>query len=98
MSNTIEQEIIDYLDKEVFNPVLRSPVAPNELKSGVRLTRLRMPQRDAKGMMHYYWSAIIGTERSTPFAKRLKAEGFTKFEEIIDDFRDKCNTIWAKSK
>jgi hypothetical protein len=49
-------------------------------------------------MRQYFWSAIIGTERSTKFAKRMKQEGFTRFEEVIDEFRDKFNDTWLHSK
>ncbi len=49
------------------------------------------------GMLKYYWSAIIGTERSTKFAKQMKKEGFVRFEELIDEFREKFNDKWLKS-
>ena len=44
---------------------------------------MRMEQRDAAGMIQYYWSAIIGTERSIGFAALLRDEGFERFD---DDF------------
>jgi len=49
---------------------------------------MRLEERDPFGMVQYYWSAIIGTERSTKFARQMKAEVFTRFEEIIDEFRE----------
>jgi hypothetical protein len=48
---------------------------------------MRLEQRNAAGMVHYFWSAIIGTERSIGFAAKMKAEGFTRFEEVLEDFR-----------
>jgi hypothetical protein len=56
-----------------------------------------MKQRDAMGMIQYYWSAIIGTERSTAFAREMRKEGFTRFEEIIDEFRDRFNDKWFRN-
>lgn len=82
-----EQQIMDYLHEHIFDPILASPVASDALKQGIRYTIMRMEQRDAAGMVHYFWSAIIGTERSIGFAARMKAEGFTRFEEILEDFR-----------
>lgn len=82
-----EQEIMDFLHERIFGPVLASPDASASLKSGIRLTMTRMEQRDAAGMVKYYWSAIIGTERSIGFAARMREEGFTRFEEALEEFR-----------
>ena len=82
-----EQEIMDFLQERIFGPVLASPDASASLKSGIRLTMTRMEQRDAAGMIQYYWSAIIGTERSIGFAARMREEGFTRFEEALEEFR-----------
>jgi hypothetical protein len=93
-----EAEIMNYLEKNVFNPILNSPNSSDSLKRGVRLTIIRLKDKDAKGMLHYYWSAVIGTDRSTKFAKQMKSEGFTRFEEILEDFREKFNDKWLRTK
>jgi hypothetical protein len=46
-----------------------------------------MEQRDAAGMIQYYWSAIIGTERSVGFAAQMRKERFSRFEEALEEFR-----------
>ena len=94
---TKEQEIFDFLNNRVFEPVLNSPSASKELKGGVRLTITRMKQRDAAGMIHYYWSAIVGTEKSTRFARLMREEGFTRFEETIDEFRVRFDDAWLRT-
>lgn len=91
-----EQEIMNYLHENVFDPILESKRASEMLKKGVRYTIIRMEQRNAIGMIQYYWSAIIGTERSTEFARQMREEGFTRFEEVIDEFRDKFNDDWIR--
>lgn len=92
-----EQEVLDFLHDNVFDPILDSPNASDTLKRGVRYTIMRLEQRDAAGMIHYYWSAIVGTERSTEFSRQMRQEGFTRFEEIIDEFRDRFNDRWLRS-
>ena len=92
-----EDEIIQFLDDRVFNPILNSETASNSLKQGVRLTRIRMLERDAKGMISYYWSAIVGTERSIGFAKMLMDANFIRFEEIIDEFRKRFSDEWIRN-
>ena len=92
-----EEEILNFLHENVFNPILNSDSASNSLKKGVRYTIMRMNERDAKGIISYYWSAVIGTEKSTNFARQMREEGFTRFEEVIDTFRDRFNDAWLRS-
>jgi len=92
-----EKQIMDYLMSNVFTPILDSDRASSSLKQGIRLTIMRLNERDAVGMLSYYWSAIIGTERSTKFAKLMKKEDFVRFEELIEEFREKFNDKWLKS-
>jgi len=94
---TKEEEIMDFLSQNVFDPILNSSAASDTLKKGVRYTIMRLNNLDAKGMITYYWSAIIGTDRSTEFARQMRAEGFTRFEEVIDEFRDRFNDNWIRS-
>jgi hypothetical protein len=71
--------------------------ASKELKAGVNLTITRLRQRDAIGMVQYFWSAVIGTEKSISFAQRMKQEGFARFEEVLEEFRVKFNDKWINS-
>jgi hypothetical protein len=82
-----EQDIMNFLHTRIFDPILQSSQASERLKQGVRYTVMRMEQRDATGMVQYYWSAIIGTERSIGFAAQMRQEGFDRFEEALEEFR-----------
>jgi len=93
---TKEEEIMLFLHENVFDPILNS-TASNTLKRGVNYAIMRMQRLDAAGMVHYYWSAVIGTERSTEFARRMKEEGFTRFEEVVDEFRERFDDRWLQS-
>ena len=92
-----EQQIMDFLHQHVFDPVLQAPQASEKLKQGIRLTITRMSQRDATGMVSYYWAAMHGTDRSIPFADLMRAEGFTRFEEVIEDFRVRFDDRFLRS-
>lgn len=91
------EEVLTFLHEHVFDHILDFPTSSDSLKRGVRYTIMRMNERDAAGIVQYYWSAIIGTERSTEFARQMRAEGFTRFEEIIDEFRDRFGDRWLRS-
>jgi hypothetical protein len=93
---TKETEIMKYLHDNVFDPILNSKTAPSDLKKGVRITIMRMEKLNARKMVHYFWSAISGTEKSNAFAKRMKTEGFIRFEECLEEFREKFNDKWLK--
>ncbi|MCE1245971.1 MAG: hypothetical protein LWY06_04950 [Firmicutes bacterium] len=56
-----------------------------------------MAKLTAESMIKYYWSSIVGTAKSIDFAKHLKEEKFVRFEEIIDEFRNKFSDEWIKS-
>jgi predicted glycosyl hydrolase (DUF1957 family) len=90
-------EVLAFLNELVFEPILNSRAASETLKRGVRYTIMRMNERDAAGIVGYYWSAIVGTDRSTEFARNMRSEGFTRFEEVIDEFRDRFNDRWLRS-
>jgi hypothetical protein len=92
-----EQEIMDFLHEHIFDPVLTSTTASDSLKQGIRLTIMRMGQRDAAGMVQYYWSAIIGTDRSIGFAAKMRQEGFTRFEEALEEFRIRFDNAFLRN-
>ncbi|TBB27323.1 hypothetical protein ELH48_09250 [Rhizobium ruizarguesonis] len=94
MANTLgakEQEVMSYLHERVFDPILTSPSASDRLKQGIRFTIMRMRKRDAAGMVSYYWAAVKGTDPSITFAALMRAEGFNRFEEVLEDFRERFN-------
>jgi hypothetical protein len=71
-----EREIVFFLHERVFDPILAAPNASESLKTGVRYTIMRMEQRDAAGMIQYYWSAIVGTDPSIAFAAKMWVRPF----------------------
>lgn len=94
---TKEQEIMNYLHTKIFDPVLDSKKASVTVKKGIRGTIMRLNERDAQGMIQYFWSAIVGTEKSIPFSEHMKEEGFDRFEDVLEGFRAKFNDKWLNS-
>lgn len=94
-----KKELMGFLHERVFDPILQSPRASERLKTGVRYTIMRMNERDAAAARHYYWSAIIGTDRSIRFADDMRREGFTRFEDeaVLDEFRRLFNDEWLRA-
>lgn len=92
---TKEQEIIDFLTEKVFNPILNSKSSSTKVKSGVNLTIGRMNKLNARKMVQYFWSALA-TENAINFSKHLKREGFVRFEDVMEEFRDRFNDSWLR--
>jgi hypothetical protein len=97
-SDAKKQEVLNFLAERVFDPILNSAGASKRLKDGVRVTIARMNRLEAPSMVRYYWSAIIGTERSILFADHMREEGFTRFEdrEVLEEFRLRFNDDWLR--
>ena len=92
---TKEQELMAFLHEKIFNPVLDSPKVPANIKSGVNLTIARMTRLSAEKMIQYYWSAL-STDNAINFSKKMKEEGLPRFEDILEEFRDKFNDEWLR--
>lgn len=93
-----EVEIMGFLHDRIFDPILGSAEASDSLKRGIRYTIMRLNELDAAGMVHYYWSAIVGTERSVGFSALMRQEGFDRFEEALEEFRVRFNDAFLKQK
>jgi len=91
---TKEDEVMQFLSQRVFDPILHSPDASDSVKKGVKLTIIRMKQLNATGMLKYYWGSIAGTEHSVGFAAKMRVEGFTRFEDIVEEFRARFTDKW----
>lgn len=95
---TKETEIMSFLHERVFDPILQSENASPRLKAGIRYTKMRMEERNAGGMVQYYWSAIVGTDPSIHFSAMMRSEGFGRFEEAIDEFRIRFDDAFLRRR
>ncbi|AFM41141.1 hypothetical protein Desaci_2179 [Desulfosporosinus acidiphilus SJ4] len=85
---TKEQEILDFLEINLFNPILQSTSASDRFKKATRGLRLRMKQRDAQGMIQYFWTTVVDTNtKHANYGRLLQNEGFPEFEEVVSNFR-----------
>lgn len=83
-----EQEVLDFLEVNLFNPILQSPSTAEGFKTATRGLRLRMKQRDAEGMIQYFWNTVVDTNaKHAKYGRMLQNEGFPGFEEVVNNFR-----------
>lgn len=92
---TKEEELMTFLHEKVFDPILNSKEASASVKSGVNLTIGRMNRLSAEKMVHYFWSALA-TDNAISFSKKMKEEGLPRFEDVLEEFRDRFNDAWLR--
>ncbi|MFH1093365.1 MAG: hypothetical protein V1739_04315 [Candidatus Omnitrophota bacterium] len=93
-----EEEIMDFLKKNIFDPIMCCPSAHEEIEAGVRRTITAFQAQNAAGMIEHFWKSIRGTDGSIAFSGMLKQHGFKRFEDVLDEFRMRFNNEWLKSK
>ena len=93
------QEFINFLDTNVFEPAIRygKENAISKIVSGVNLTRGRMSRLSSEGMVHFFWSAIAGTEKSNKFFKLLSDNGLVTFEHLRQEVTDRFGSEWLSA-
>lgn len=85
---TKEQEILDFLESKMFNPILNSAQASDRFKKATRGLRLRMKQRNAQGMIEYFWNNVVDANaKHANYGRMLQNERFPEFEEVVTEFR-----------
>ena len=47
-------------------------------------------------MVQYFWSSIVG-ENGIMFASQMKAEGLPRFEDVLEEFKERFNDDWINS-
>ena len=91
-----QNEMMDFLNERVFNPILTS-TASNQIKQGVWLTIMRLEnQKDAIGMVQYFWSAIAGKGNAIQFSDKLQEAEHIRFEDVLEEFRERFIDAWLR--
>lgn len=95
-----KQEFLSYLENNVWGPAEKVGKENNDmtLVKGIRLTRVRISQLPTVvKMIHFFWSAVEGTDRSINFSNIMKSYNLTRFEDVLEEVRVKFNDSWINS-
>ncbi len=88
-----ERQIMNFLMEYLFNPILYSPEENALMKQGVNVTISRMETMHADEMIKYFWSTIVGEERSTHFARCFRKK---EFVDAVEEFGKQFNDEWLQ--
>lgn len=95
-----KQEFTNFIENEVWSKAEKVGIEHKDrhLVQGIRLTRYRMTQLPtAEKMVHFFWSAVEGTEKSINFYDIMKQYDLTTFEDILTEVRKRFNDDWLRS-
>lgn len=92
-----KQLIIDYLDANLFTPILYAPHASHQIKSDFQHTRDLLQDFSAEGILFFVWNMMGSKDSEMIFSNRLMDEGFYDYDHIINTFKREFTYDWLMS-
>ena len=88
--NATKEELIKFLEENVFIPAETNPDADVTIKRKINATRMRLNNLDsAEKVRQYFWSAM-GTYRGIHSYNKISSIGERTFEDVRDEFKKLC--------
>lgn len=92
-----KQLLIDYLDSNLFIPIMYSPHVSPQLKYDLQHTRSLFNEFCAEGIINYIWNMFGNKDIEMILANRLMDEGFYNYNQVINEFKHKFTYDWLMS-
>lgn len=92
-----KQQLLDYLDDQIFIPISTLPNVPPQLKFDFEQTRQYLKQFCASGILYYVWNDKINHGPLDCLSIYLKDEGYNDFTTTIDNFQHEFTYEWLMS-
>lgn len=92
-----KQLLIDYLDSNLFIPIMYSPHASHQLKYDLQHTRSLFNEFSAEGIINYIWNMLGNKEVEMILSNRLMDEGFYNYKQVINEFKHEFTYDWLMS-
>lgn len=95
--NDKKQLLIDYLDANLFIPILYSPNASYQVKHDFQHTRDLLQAFSAEGILNFVWNMLGSKDTEVVFSNRLMDEGFPNYDQVLDTFKNEFTYDWLMS-
>lgn len=92
-----KQLLMDYLDSNLFIPIMYSPQASPQLKLDFEHTRALFSVLSAEGILNYVWNMLANDEVKMIFSNRLMDEGFFYYGQFLEEFKHEFTYDWLMS-
>lgn len=92
-----KEELLNFLQQELFDPIIHSPCVSNELKYDFLTIANTLEKFSAEGILLYFWNMMANEEVQMIFSNRLMDEGFDHYPELIENFKNHFTYEWLLS-
>ena len=92
-----KQILMDYLDSNLFTPIIHSPNVSCQIKYEITHIKFLLNQFCAEGIISYIWNTLANKDIELIISNRLIDEGFYSYPQIINEFKLKFTYDWLIS-
>lgn len=92
-----KQLILNYLDTNLFYPIMYAPNASPQLKHDFEHTRQLIGEFSPAGILNYIWTMLGNSEVQLLLNNRLIDEGFNGYTMVLDHFKNEFTYDWLMS-
>lgn len=91
---TKKEELLYFLQDNLFKPILNSPLASSELKFDFSSMFTTIKDFSAEGIVLYFWTTMDHEEVHIVFSERLSYETSIDFPTFINEFKRQFTYDW----
>lgn len=92
-----KQQLLNYLDQNLFNPIISAPYASSQLKEDFLHMREMLKDFSAEGILYFVWTTFVNKESEVIMSNRLMDEGFNLYNQVVDTFKHEFSYEWLIS-
>ena len=92
-----KQQLLDYLEQNLFKPILSAPYTSYQLKEDFLYVQQTIKDFSAQGILYYVWNILANKDIAPLMADRLNDEGFTSYNQILNNFKTEFPYEWLTS-
>lgn len=94
---TKKEELLTFLNKKLFNPILQSPYASNELKHDFQHMSSTISTFSVEGILIYFWTTMTNVEAQMIFSNCLEDDDLLDFSSFLQEFKGYFTYEWLRS-
>lgn len=92
-----KEELLTFLNQQLFDPILQSPYASDELKCDFQHMLTTISNFSVEGILIYFWTTMTNSEMQMIFSHRLEEEVSLDFHLFLNTFNSYFTYEWLRS-
>lgn len=92
-----KQQLLNYLDDNLFEPIISAPYASSQLKNSFLYMRDMLQDFSASGILYFVWNTLANKEVELILYNRLTDEGFALCKQTLEYFKQEFSYEWLIS-